>query len=184
MRARTILMLTGISILIGACGGAEPGAMAGSTDTPAVAPGNADSSPGTGDSAGQASVAATGHAHAPEGKGEALLVIMQQLGTSMTSLTYGLMTDDRAMVARSAAAIAEHAPIAPKELERIHGALDGEMAEFERLDEAVHGASVQLHQAAEAGRTQDVLTRLNEVQRGCVACHVKFRERLKTTPAR
>lgn len=178
-------MLLGVCVLVAACGGAKPGVRDSAADSIAVEPVNADASASTRDIGGNAPTAEpAGHAHAGEEGGKALLVIMQQLGTSMTSLTYGLMTDNAAVVATSAAAIAEHAPIAPKELERIHGALGGEMAEFERLDEAVHGASVQLHQAAEAGRTQDVLTRLNEVQRGCVACHVKFRERLKTTPAR
>ena len=180
-----IVMLLGVSLLIAACSGAEPGAGDSAADALAVAPTTADSSPRTLDSAGKATAAEpAGHAHAGAGEGEALLVIMQKLGTSMTALTYGLMTDDAAMVATNAAAIAEHAPIAPAELERIHAALGGEMAEFERLDEAVHTASVQLHQSAEAGLTQDVLSRLAEVQRGCVACHVKFRERLKTTPAR
>jgi cytochrome c556 len=98
----------------------------------------------------------------------------------MTALTYGLMTDDGAMVATSAAAIAEHAPIATDDLERIHGVLGTDMAEFERLDAAVHDASVRLHEAAADGRTADVLTRLTEVQRGCVACHTQFRERLRT----
>lgn len=180
-----IVMLLGSSALVGACSGAEPGAGDSATDTLAVAPVSADSSSSARDSAGKALAAEpAGHAHAGEGGGESLLLIMQQLGTNMTSLTYGLMTDDAAMVTRGAAAIARHAPIAPAELERIHGELASEMAEFERLDEAVHAASVRLHQAAEAGLTQEVLTRLNEVQRGCVACHVKFRARLKTTPAR
>ncbi len=124
------------------------------------------------------------HAHAAEpGEGRTLLAIMQDLGVQMASLTHGIMTEDTALVARSAAAIAEHAPIAPEELERIHTALGADTPEFERLDTEVHEASVALHEAAGAGRMGDVLDRLHEVQRGCVACHTSFRQRLLTNPA-
>ena len=122
-----------------------------------------------------------GQRNAADSRAEALLVIMQRLGTRMSALTYGLMTDDGRMVATSAAAIAEHAPIAPDDLARIQRGLGADMAEFERLDAAVHEGSVRLHEAAAAGRTADVLTRLNEVQRGCVACHSQFRERLRAS---
>ncbi len=152
------------AFLAGACG-EQPDAAVASADTTAVA-------------------APSEHAHAAEGEGEALLPIMQKLGTYMTQLTHGLMTDDQAMVARNAASIATHAPITRADLERIHGILGERMAEFERLDEEVHASSVRLQEAAEAGGTADVLTRLNEVQRGCIACHVQFRERLRTAPAR
>ena len=123
------------------------------------------------------------HAHTGAGEGKRLLPIMQKLGADMTALTYGLMTDSSALVATSAAAIAEHVPIAQSDLDRIHGVLGNEMAEFERLDAVVHEASVQLSRAAEARRTEEVLRLLNEVQRGCLACHTKFRTRLRTNPA-
>lgn len=123
------------------------------------------------------------HAHTAAGEGKLLLPIMQKLGVDMTALTYGLMTDSAALVAASAAAIAEHVPIAQSDLDRIHGVLGNEMAEFERLDATVHEASVKLSQAAAAGRTGEVLQLLNEVQRGCVACHTKFRSRLLTNTA-
>ena len=122
--------------------------------------------------------AATGHA-AGEG-GLALLPIMQTLGSEMNALTYALMTDDHEAVARSAAAIAEHAPISAGELERIRAELGAEMAAFEAVDESVHVASVRLHEAARAHRLPLVVERLGEVQRGCVSCHTQFRERLRT----
>ncbi len=167
-------MLIALSLLAGACNSGDrttPGSPADSHAAPA-----ATSDPSAG--------SAASHAHAGEADGEALLTIMQRLGTNMTAVTYGLMTDDTAMIASSAAAIAAHASIAPAELERIHGVLGDEMAEFERLDLKVHDGSVQLQQAAQAGNIDVVLTRLNEVQRGCLACHAKFRERLQTNPGR
>ena len=185
MRASITLTMIAICMFTGACDGGDQGSTSRPTDTLAVAPSGADSSPDTHTAAGDTAAAdPAGHAHVAEGEGLALLPIMQKLGADMTSLTYGLMTDDAALVAKSAATIAEHAPIAPAEIERIHGVLGTEMAEFERLDEEVHAASVRLSQAAEGGRTAEVLTRLNEVQRGCVACHTKFRQRLRTNPSR
>ena len=119
-------------------------------------------------------------AHAAEGEGGmALLPIMQGLGTSMTALTYALMTDDHATVAKSASAIATHAPISAEELQRIARVLGSDMRAFEAVDESVHVASVRLHEAAQARQPDQVVTRLGEVQRGCVSCHAQFRERLR-----
>ncbi len=72
---------------------------------------------------------AAGHTAAEEA-GQVLLPIMQRLGTEMTPLTRALMMDDFAAVTRSAAAIAEHAPISGEELERIHSVLGADMAAF------------------------------------------------------
>lgn len=137
-------------------------------------------------SARAADTADTADAHdahaSTAGAGELLLPIMQRLGTSMVALTHGLMTDDHAAVQRSAAAIADHVPIAAADLARIRRVLGAEMGEFERLDAAVHDAAVRLHQAAEGGDPARVVTVLAEVQRGCVGCHARFRERLRTNP--
>ena len=111
--------------------------------------------------------------------GEALLPIMQRLGSSMTALTYALMTDDFETVESSAAAIAAHAPISAEELERIRTTLGADMAQFEAFDGAVHEASVRLHAAARERRGEAIVGELAEVQRGCVACHAQFRERLR-----
>jgi cytochrome c556 len=125
-----------------------------------------------------------GHAaagHAAAGEGQALLPIMQRLGSEMTALTHALMTDDYEAVTRSAAAIAEHAPISAEELGRLHAALGPDMARFEAADESVHVASVRLHDAARARQLDVVVQRLGEVQRGCVSCHAQFRARLRTS---
>ncbi|HET9066207.1 MAG TPA: hypothetical protein VFN22_10355 [Gemmatimonadales bacterium] len=122
------------------------------------------------------------HAHgAADGEGLPLLPIMQQLGTDMMVLTQALMTEDHATVAIRAGAIAEHAPISAVEVARIQSVLGDEMHAFEELDHAVHNSSLLLHQAADAHDINAVLTHLSEVQRGCVACHQQFRERLRTT---
>jgi hypothetical protein len=130
--------------------------------------------------------AAAGHSateHAAGEGGMALLPIMQGLGSNMVALTHALMTDDHETVEKHAAEIAEHAPISGEELERIRNVLGSDMARFEAVDESVHVASVRLRDAAQARRPDQVVTRLGEVQRGCVSCHTQFRERLLTNRA-
>ena len=139
--------------------------------------------PATGDRAtGAAGDAHADHSAAGAG-GQALLPIMQRLGSEMNALTYALMTDDYQTVSRSAAAIAEHAPISAAELERIRSTLRGEMARFEAVDESVHVASLRLNEAARGPQLGLVVDRLGEVQRGCVSCHAQFREKLRTNRA-
>ncbi len=113
------------------------------------------------------------------GEGETLHEIMHELGEQMLALTDGLLHDDADAVVHSAAAIADHAPISQDELERIRHVLGDEMAGFEALDKASHAAAVRVHEAAKAGRTDDVITRLGDLQRTCVGCHTQYRERLE-----
>jgi cytochrome c556 len=122
------------------------------------------------------------HAHGTDDEGRALRPIMQELGARMAALTHGLMVDSAEMVAHNAQLMAEHAPIAPDEIVRLERTLGNDMAEFERIDADVHGRLVRLREAADSG-SADVLTRLNEVQRGCVECHSRFRARLRTGSA-
>lgn len=184
MRARTVVLLMGMAGFAGACGGEDAGTAGrdATGDTAALA---APTDPGASHDHHAAAGEAAGHAHGGTGEPRDLLPIMQKLGADMMSLTQGIMTEDTALVARSAEAIAHHAPITQRDIERIQRELGAEMAEFERLDEEVHQASARLHEAVHGGGVdmQDALSRLTEVQRGCVACHTQFRERLLTNPA-
>ena len=157
-----------LALAVAAC--SPPAAETENHDTTAV------TSP---DSASADAHSAAGHAAPGEG-GQALLPIMQELGADMMALTHALMTDDYETVTQRAEAVAQHAPISAGELERIHGLLGADMATFEALDEAVHGASVRLHEAARARQPALIAERLGDVQQGCVACHMQFRERLRT----
>ena len=168
MRTMTTLLLA--ALLTTACAGGEEDL-------------RGDPAPAAVDTAADAD-AAHDHAPAAPGGGQTLLVIMQKLGSDMAALTHGIMTEDTALVARSAADVAAHPDIAPGELARIQAELGTAMAEFERLDAVVHEASVALHDAARTGDMDAVLSRLHEVQRGCVACHTQFRERLRTAAPR
>lgn len=179
MRGRTVMLLTGVFVLVTACDTGGQDAQQSQPDTASVERATTPDESASHDTPGAES-AADGHAHGGTGEPRSLLAIMQQLGTDMVSLTHGLMTDSAQLVAQHAEAIADHAPIAQDDIERIHTTLGDEMQEFERLDEEVHEAAVRLHEATESGDTDVVLTRLNEVQRGCMACHTQFRDRLRT----
>lgn len=131
--------------------------------------------------AGHAHDDAHAHAHAHgDGDGQTLHEIMHGLGAQMLSLTYALLHHDTDTIKRSAEAMAGHAPISREELDRIAHVLGDDAAEFDRLDEELHHAAVRLSEAAAADDVDAVLTRLNETQRACVACHAQFRERLET----
>lgn len=157
-------------------------ACAGEREDPPAYGGPAPDADHAGDAPADHTEETHGHGTAAPGEGQTLLVIMQKLGVDMAALTHGLMTEDTALVARSADAVAAHPDIAPGELERIHTELGASMSEFERLDAAVHEESVALRDAARAGDMDAVLDRLHEVQRGCVECHTRFRQRLLTNP--
>ena len=131
---------------------------------------------------GDSATPAHGHAAADTSglEPKPLLPIMQQLAVDMAALTHALFTDDYPAVTQRAAAVANHAPIAAADLQRIDAALGADMAEFETLDAATHSASVKLHEAATAQNVSAVLDQLSEVQASCVACHARFRERLRT----
>lgn len=169
----------GTAVLVLACGGAEQSASHDTLhDTGGVAT-EADHA-----DHGDPAAAEEGHGHAPAASGgQTLIVIMQQLGGHMTSLTHALMIGDKAGVTTHATAIAEHPPIASDDLERIKTLLGADMTQFEAADVSVHNAAVRLRNAAQAGETQAILTRLNELQRGCIGCHDQFQQRLRTQPA-
>jgi len=178
-----ILMLLLLPLVATACGPAADRPDTARESSVATRSDSAAHAPATGDHAsGAVGDAHTGHSAAGD-SGQALLPIMQRLSSEMNALTYALMTDDYQTVSRSAAAIAEHAPISAAELERIRSTLGGDMARFEAVDESVHVASVRLNEAARGRQLGLVVDRLGEVQRGCVSCHAQFREKLRTNRA-
>lgn len=106
--------------------------------------------------------------------------IMQQLGANMAGLTYALWLEDYEQMASYADDIADHTHISEEELQRIQDELGQEMDRFLEADEAVHEASVRLHETVESRNVDRILQQLNEVQVGCMACHTQFRQRLRT----
>lgn len=154
---------------------------------PALALAACQGGSGTGGDGGlvvEAGTADSMHAHPPgEGAAEEALplrAIMQRLGNDITGLTHALMMDDTTQLRARSEAIAAHPHMLASEVERIRRTLGPEMADFEAADERVHHAAERLHEAALAGRPDVVADRLAEVQKGCVSCHMQFRDRLRT----
>lgn len=109
-----------------------------------------------------------------------LLPIMLRMSADMAGLMQALWVESYEDLATHARAIAAHAQISAEELDRIESELGPEMEAFEAADEAVHQASLRMQDAAEAGDIDAFLGHLATVQRGCVGCHSRFRERLRT----
>lgn len=126
--------------------------------------------------------AAAGHdAHESDLEPQPLLPIMMGMSADMTALTQALWLEDYTMLSERARHLAGHVAISDDELARIRSVLGPDMAAFEAADEAVHEAAVRMSRAADARDTDQLLSELATVQRGCVACHAQFRSRLSTT---
>lgn len=101
----------------------------------------------------------------------------------MAGLMHAMWLEEYEQMAAYAGDIVNHPSISPEELQRIKAELGQEMNRFVAADEAVHDAAVRLRDAIEARDLDAILQRLNEVQAGCMSCHTRFRERLRTAPS-
>lgn len=108
------------------------------------------------------------------------LAIMRQLSVDMAAFTHALWLEDYNQMSERSAAIAHHAPIDPADIQRIQTTVGDEWETFEEADEAVHVASAELNQAVQTRDLDSILSRLDDLQRGCVSCHTDFRDRLLT----
>ena len=106
--------------------------------------------------------------------------IMRQLSSDMAVLTHALWIEDFPLMSEHAAAIAAHPPTDPADTQRIQEILGDEYEAFEEADHVVHEASDNLRRAVLDRDIDAILIHLDEVQRGCVACHSGFRDRLLT----
>jgi hypothetical protein len=107
-----------------------------------------------------------------------LRAVMDGLRTDMIHLSEGLWTGSFDRVARSAEAVADHPPVSPAERQRVHAALGEDFPTFVAADRHVHDMALRLREAAEREDTVAVLNSLSDLQKGCIACHTSFRERL------
>ena len=122
--------------------------------------------------------------HAEHGAGQepqALLPIMLGMSADLAGVTQALWLDDFDGLSDRARHLAGHAPISAAEIARIQSVLGAELEAFEAADGAVHEAAVRMSKAADARDVDGLLKELAIVQRGCVACHNTFRNRLRTT---
>ena len=122
--------------------------------------------------------------HAEHGAGlepQALLPIMLGMSADIAGVMQALWLDDYDGLSERARHLADHAPISAAEIARIQSVLGAEMEAFEAADGVVHEAAVRMSKAADARDLDGLLKQLATVQRGCIACHNTFRDRLRTT---
>lgn len=167
-------------MLLVALAGCDPAAERSSSDVAADAPNESAAAAKQGQADRD-----TEHAQSPEhasSNEEAmpLLPIMMRLGVDMAGFMHALWAEDYEAMTRHAVGVSAHPNISTDELERIASILGTETEAFEVADEEVHQASVRMREAAEARDMDAVLEHLAAVQSGCVGCHNRFRERLRT----
>jgi hypothetical protein len=173
-RLTNMMLLAGLLVAPAACG---------RESNPSASGAGAAADSGAQHSATAAGTEA-GHGAAPAHAGDEglpLRPIMLQLADDMAGLSQAIWVADYPQMVERSRAIAEHPHVLAEELRRVERALGTDMAAFEEADELVHAAAARLHEAAQARQIDAVLEQFATLQRGCVACHMRFQDRLRTT---
>ena len=108
----------------------------------------------------------------------ALQEIMQGLRDNVVEISDGLLTDDYALVARGAMAIAKHPQIPPEQEPLVAQALGPGMPVFKQFDVRVHDLSLEISAAAEAGDRATAISGFQDMIEGCFACHAAYKDRV------
>lgn len=108
--------------------------------------------------------------------------VMPAYAVSIHRIENALWRDDFAAVASEARAILNHAVIAKEERQRIIATLHEDTGWFKQADVRVHKAALAVALAADAKKPDEIVKALGEMQAACIACHIKFRERLRSKP--
>lgn len=108
--------------------------------------------------------------------------VMPAYAVSIHRIENALWRDDFAAVASEARAIVNHAAISKEERQRIIATLHEDTGWFKQADVRVHKAALALALAADEKKPHEIVKALGEMQSACIACHIKFRERLRSKP--
>lgn len=114
----------------------------------------------------------------PADETTALQEIMQGLRDNIVEISDGLLTDDYALVARGAMAIAEHPQIPPEQVQLVAQELGPEMPAFKQFDVRVHDLSLEISAAASAGDRATAIIGFQQMIEGCFACHAAYKDRV------
>jgi len=107
--------------------------------------------------------------------------MMQELGRQMGRLSEGIMADDMVLVASSAISIADHPKPPMSERIRIVSELGTDATAFRAIDTEVHDTAMAIHTAAKEGDRVEVTNGFHKLVNSCLACHTRFRGRLRST---
>ncbi len=105
--------------------------------------------------------------------------LMRQMLGDVQQLNRAMLSDDDEAAAAAAERIADHPLVEPGQRATIARALGREMVDFKRHDTTVHDAAVALSVALRAGDRTTVAVRYGELVGGCLACHDRFRDRVR-----
>jgi cytochrome c556 len=117
-------------------------------------------------------------AEVPSPANPTLKEIMQALETDMAGVAHGIWIEDMEAVRAAAARVADHPRVTPEQMATIQATLGADFATFAGMDQAVHGASVALRDAAGQAPISELTSGYQRIQQGCVACHAAFRPRV------
>lgn len=112
-----------------------------------------------------------------------LLLIMRNLERNMVAVQAGIWRGNHDVIQEAARAMAEHAKIPPREIDRIRSALGKEgLKGFVAADRHWHEKATELARVA-GQRDMDRIVRLTtDLLRRCSSCHLEYRKPLRASP--
>lgn len=103
--------------------------------------------------------------------------VMSDLAVNMGSLDRGIFYEDFALIAKSAAKVADH-PAPKNQLPTVIKELGKEMPKFKKFDLKVHDAAKNIVAQAQNNDMNGILKNHTIIMENCVSCHLKYRKRI------
>ena len=112
-----------------------------------------------------------------------LLLIMQNLEQNMAAVQAGIWRGNYDVIREAARAMADHAKIPPREIQRIRTALgeDG-LKGFVAADQYWHQKATELARVAGKGDMNRIVDFTTELLQRCSSCHTDYRQPLRQSP--
>ena len=112
-----------------------------------------------------------------------LLLIMRNLERNMAAVQAGIWRGRYDVVQEAARAMADHAKIPPRQIERIRSALGEEgLKGFVAADQYWHEKATELAEVAGEGDMERIVDLTTELLQRCSSCHVEYRQPLRESP--
>lgn len=105
-----------------------------------------------------------------------MIQVMQDLALQMNRIQFGIMTQNRTMIAEGAMAVANHPmpkgglkPYLKKNKDQLQAVIPA-------MDATIHGSAVDMAHHAAVAPMKDIQTLYNVMAENCVSCHDVFRD--------
>lgn len=99
--------------------------------------------------------------------------------SGLERLSRGVWSADYDTIAAATGAIATHPQVPPAERQQIAAILGPDMAAFKGVDTEIHDLAVRIEGLSGEGDIDAILTAEAGLRAGCVACHTRFRDRIR-----